>query len=117
MQDWNKTAVEIVVLGILNVLGDPHEPHQKDALDAFNEGNYATVRRIAATHLDDSYSRSLAYLGSAHKLTPNTDTIVAEACRAAADHVRDRELRILGQLVAITLETVEKAEAPETAPV
>ena len=117
MQDWNKTAVEIVVLGILNVLGDPHEPPQKDALEAFNEGDYPTVRRIAATHLGDSFSRSLAYLGSAYKLTPNTDTIVAEACRAAADHVRDRELRILGQLVALTLETVEKVEARETAPV
>lgn len=117
MKDWNETAVERIALGILKVLGDPNEPHQKDALDAFNEGNYPTVRRIAATHLDDSFSRSLAYLGSAYKLTPNTDTIVAEACRAAADHVRDRELRILGQLVALTLETVEKVEARETAPV
>ena len=117
MQDWNKTAVEIVVIGILKVLGNPVEPYQEQALTAFNDGDYATVRRVAATHLIDSFSRSLAYLGSAYKLTPNTDTIVAEACRAAADHARDRELRMLGQLVALTLETVERVEARETAAV
>ena len=117
MQDWNKTAVEVVAIAIVKTLGDPVEPYQKEALDAFNVGDYATVRRVAATHLSDSFSRSLAYLGSAYKLTPNTDTIVAEACRAAADHARDRELRMLGQLVALTLETVERVEARETAQV
>jgi hypothetical protein len=103
MQDWTLDAVERVTESILRVLGDPLESHQAEALTAFKAGDYATVRRVAAVHLGDSFSRSLAYLGSAYKLTPNTDTIVAEACRAAADHARDLTLQSLGRLVASTL--------------
>ena len=47
----------------------------------------------------DSYCRSLAYLGSALKLTPNTDTILAEAARAAADFAKERELARLSQAI------------------
>ena len=47
----------------------------------------------------DSYCRSLAYLGSALKLTPNTDTILAEVARAAADFAKERELARLSQAI------------------
>ena len=100
MQEWTRTAVEAVETALLNILGEPVHPHQDDIMYSFKEGDFELVKRIAATHLEDSFSRSLAYLSSAYKLTPNTDTIIAEACRAAADHARDLALQQLGKVVA-----------------
>jgi hypothetical protein len=40
--------------------------------------------------------KALGYLGGALKLTPNTDTILAESARAASDYVREKTLQQLG---------------------
>jgi hypothetical protein len=42
------------------------------------------------------YCKTLGYLGGALKLTPNTDTILAESARAAADFAKERTLARLG---------------------
>lgn len=102
--------VQKAVDAILEVLGEPSTDAQKNAIANFKEGNYDKVRRLAATSLDDYYCKSLGYLGSAFKLLPNTDTILAESARAAADH---RE-RLLARQVRITLSsaTQEYLENP-----
>ena len=98
-QKLTEEAVGKAVSAILIKLGDPWSEAQTDALKAFQEGDYQRVKRLASTNLEDSYIKSLGYLGSAYKLTPNTDTILAESARAAADSVRSRTLSDLGTAI------------------
>jgi hypothetical protein len=63
-----------------------------------NAGVYQIVKRLAATNISDYYCKALGYLGGALKLTPNTDTILAESARAAADFVREKTLAQLGDI-------------------
>ena len=84
--------VALAVDAILSALGEPATDRQREALDAFTGKNYEKVRRLSSTALSDNFCKSLGYLGSAFKLLPNTDTILAEAARAAAEHRRDQTL-------------------------
>ncbi|MBL1201981.1 MAG: hypothetical protein FWK04_23695 [Nostoc sp. GBBB01] len=102
-QELTLERVNEAVVAILNVLGIPENDLHRDALSAFDNGDYQTVKRLAATNLSDHYLRSLGYLGGALKLTPNTDTILAESARAAADFVKERTLRQLGDAIATAL--------------
>jgi hypothetical protein len=86
MDTITEEKVNKAVNAILNVLGTPKTNHQKDAIASFYQGEYDKVRRLAATNLEDCYCKSLSYLGSAFKLLPNTDTILAESARAAAEY-------------------------------
>lgn len=95
--------VNQAVGAILETLGNPEtELHQK-ALTAFHAGDHQTVKRLASTNLSDYFCKSLGYLGGALKLTPNTDTILAESARAAADFNREQVLRQLGNAIAQAL--------------
>lgn len=98
-----KERVHKAVQAILGALGEPQESPQREALAAFKDEDYQTVKRLAATYLGDYYCKALGYLGSAYKLTPNTDTILAESARAAADFVRERTLSELGAAIAEAL--------------
>ena len=104
MSELSAEKVQQAVDAILKALGEPQTPLHKEALMAFQQGNYARNKRLASTHLSDSFCRSLGYLGSALKLTPNTDTILAEAARAAADHAKDRTMGELSLAIASALE-------------
>lgn len=95
--------VNQAVDAILMVLGTPNSDLHSQALDAFHRSDYQTVKRLAATNLSDHYCRALGYLGGALKLTPNTDTILAESARAAADFVREKTLAQLGEAIATAL--------------
>ena len=88
---------------ILAVLGEPESDLHSEALSAFRRGDYQVVKRLAATNLSDYYCKALGYLGGALKLTPNTDTILAESARAAADFARERTLARLGAEIAKAL--------------
>lgn len=103
-----KKQVQKVVDTILGVLGEPSTDNQKNAIAAFKEGDYDKVRRLAATNLDDYYCKSLGYLGSAFKLLPTTDTILAESARAAADYraseVKRQSLELMSTEIAIALD-------------
>ena len=96
--------VQTAVNSILETLKDGTSGLHSDALSAFQQSDHARVKRLASTNLSDSYCRSLAYLGSALKLTPNTDTILAEAARAAADFAKERELHRLSQAIHAALD-------------
>jgi hypothetical protein len=76
-----------------------------DSLKAFTDKNFAKVKVVAATHLDDSFLRSLTYLSSAltTKQASSTPTILAEAARAAADFAKERTLRNLGSKILFAL--------------
>lgn len=91
--------VQLAVNSILETLKEGNNILHSEALSAFKNSNHDRVKRLASTNLSDSYCRSLAYLGSALKLTPNTDTILAEAARAAADFAKERELARLSQAI------------------
>ena len=95
--------VNAAIAAILEVLGEPETDLHKEALKAFREANYQAVKRLASTNLGDFYCKSLGYLGGALKLTPNTDTILAESARAAADYARLRTLEQLGQAIGQAL--------------
>ena len=84
------------VQAILEVLGDPEIELHSKALAAFQSGDHQTVKRLASTNLSDYYCKALGYLGGALKLTPNTDTILAESARAAADFAKEKTLVRLG---------------------
>jgi hypothetical protein len=84
---------------ILTTLGEPQTDRQQEALRAFHAGDSGLIKRLSVQSLADNYIKCLGYLVSAPKLTPQTDTILAESCRAAADHVRDLTLAKLGQTV------------------
>lgn len=88
--------VNEAIAAILNVLGEPQTELHKQARTAFESEDYLTVKRLSATNLSDFYCKSLGYLGGALKLTPNTDTILAESARAAADFAKERTLAHLG---------------------
>jgi len=88
--------VNQAVGAILETLGTPEADLHKRALTAFQSGDHQTVKRLASTNLSDYYCKALGYLGGALKLTPNTDTILAESARAAADFVKEKTLTRLG---------------------
>jgi hypothetical protein len=95
--------VNQAVEAILEVLGTPEKGLHTEAYKAFRQGDYQIVKRLASTNLSDYYCKALGYLGGALKLTPNTDTILAESARAAADYVRERTLHQLGDAIASSL--------------
>jgi hypothetical protein len=95
--------VQQAVDAILEVLGTPETDLHLLAYEAFRRGDHQTVKRLAATNLSDNYSKALGYLGGALKLTPNTDTILAESARAAAEFVREKTLLHLGVAIAKAL--------------
>ncbi|MBW4689676.1 MAG: hypothetical protein KME40_32430 [Komarekiella atlantica HA4396-MV6] len=96
--------VNQAVSAILEVLGTPETELHIKALAAFKSGDHQTVKRLASTNLSDYYVKSLGYLGGALKLTPNTDTILAESARSAADFVKDRALKQLGEAISTALD-------------
>lgn len=102
-QELTLEKVQQAVDAILNTLGNPESNLHAEAYDAFRQGDYQTVKRLASTNLSDYYVKSLGYLGGALKLTPNTDTILAESARAAADFAREKTLQQLGAAIAQAL--------------
>jgi hypothetical protein len=88
--------VDQAVGAILATLGTPKSELHRRALAAFQSGDHQTAKRLASTNLSDYYCKTLGYLGGALKLTPNTDTILAESARAAADFVKEKTLAQLG---------------------
>jgi len=95
--------VNQAVEAILNVLGTPENNLHAEALSAFNRGEHQTVKRLAATNLTDYFCKALGYLGGALKLTPNTDTILAESARSAAEYAKERVLIQLSTEIANAL--------------
>lgn len=95
--------VNQAVNAILETLGNPETDLHKKALAAFQNGDYQIVKRLASTNLSDYYCKALGYLGGALKLTPNTDTILAESARAAADFAKEKTLARLGIEIAKAL--------------
>lgn len=98
--EFTLERVTKAVEAILDVLGTPETELHQQALSAFQCGEYQIVKRLAATNLSDHFCKSLGYLGGALKLTPNTDTILAESARAAAEFVKERTLNQLGREIA-----------------
>lgn len=96
--------VQNAVNAILAVLDKPQTELHSRAMAAFQNGDHQTVKRLASTNLSDYYCKALGYLGGALKLTPNTDTILAESARAAADFTRERTLALLGAEIAKALD-------------
>ena len=88
--------VNQAVGAILETLGTPESELHNKALAAFQSGDHQTVKRLASTNLADYYCKALGYLGGALKLTPNTDTILAESARSAADFAKEKTLARLG---------------------
>ncbi len=88
--------VNQAIQAILDALGEPENELHAKALTAFRSGDYILVKRLAAINLADYYCKSLSYLGGALKLTPNTDTILAESARSAADYIKEKTLMRLG---------------------
>lgn len=95
--------VNQALAAILNVLGEPENELHSQALIAFQTGDHQTVKRLASTHLSDYYCKALGYLGGALKLTPNTDTILAESARSTSDYVKEKTLIQLGDAIAKAL--------------
>jgi hypothetical protein len=105
-QELTLEKVQQAVNAIINVLeldlentSDLH----KEALSAFTSGDYQKVKRLSAINLSDNFCKALGYLGGAFKLTPNTDTILAESARAAAEYTKEVTLRRLGNAIAQAL--------------
>jgi hypothetical protein len=101
--ELNLERVNQAVNAILETLGKPDNDLHSEALSAFQRGDYQVVKRLAATNLNDYYCKALGYLGGALKLTPNTDTILAESARSAADFVREKTLKKLGAEISKAL--------------
>ncbi|ALF53674.1 hypothetical protein ACX27_13820 [Nostoc piscinale CENA21] len=95
--------VNQAINAILEVLGTPETELHRQALAAFQNGDHQTVKRLASTNLSDYYVKALGYLGGALKLTPNTDTILAESARSAADFAKEKALKQLGEALAKAL--------------
>jgi hypothetical protein len=95
--------VNQAINAILETLGEPGSDLHHKALTAFQTNDHQTVKRLASAHLSDHYCKSLGYLGGALKLTPNTDTILAESARAAAEFAKERTLKHLGAEIAKAL--------------
>lgn len=99
------SPIETALEGVLSSLGTPTEDLHKEALQAYENGDAAKLRRLAASNLADNFCRSLGYAVSA-KLKPELPTVavvLAEAARAAADFTRDREMQRLSQVIAEAL--------------
>lgn len=96
----NAESVQKAVDAILKALGQPESDLHRTALEAFHREDYMQVKRLGSANLADNFCKALGYLGSAYKLTPNTDTILSESARAAAEFVKERTLKHLG--LAIT---------------
>jgi hypothetical protein len=101
--DLTPEQVQSAINAILAVLGKPQTDLHREAFAAFDRGDHQVVKRLASTNLSDYYCKALGYLGGALKLTPNTDTILAESARAAADFARERTLTQLGVEIAKAL--------------
>ena len=101
MQEITTEKVQEIIELILKTLGEPLNATHREAIQSFSLGQYEVIKRLAVTNLDDSYLKSLSYLGGALKLTPNTDAILAEAARAAADFVKQRTLKVLGKEIEL----------------
>lgn len=101
--EFTLEKVNQAINAILEVLGNPETELHSKAYSAFTSGDHQTVKRLASTNLSDYYVKSLGYLGGALKLTPNTDTILAESARAAADFSREKTLHQLGRAIATAL--------------
>ncbi len=101
--EFTTERVSSAVQAILDVLGEPETDLHRQALAAFQSGDHQRVKRLAASNLSDYYCKSLGYLGGALKLTPNTDTILAESARAAAAFVEEKTLHQLGEAIAAAL--------------
>lgn len=99
----DKERVDAAVQEILTVLGQPTTEAQSHALTAFHNGDSALIKRLSVGNLSDNYLKCLGYLVSAPKLTPNTDTILAEAARSAAAWTQDRALSHLSDAIARAL--------------
>ncbi|MGG6267147.1 hypothetical protein ACQ4M3_13345 [Leptolyngbya sp. AN03gr2] len=78
------------VNAILEILGNPESDLHQKTLSAFQAGHHDQVKWLAASHLNDTFCKSLSYLGGALKLGPTTATILAESARAAADFAAER---------------------------
>ena len=102
--EFSLERVTQAVDAILETLGEPATDLHRQALSAFKVGDYQRVKRLASTNLSDYYCKALGYLGGALKLTPNTDTILAESARAAADFLREKALARLGAEIAKALD-------------
>jgi hypothetical protein len=102
--ELTKEKVEQAVQAILEALGTPETELRRKALAAFQGGDHQTVKRLASTNLADNFCKSLGYLGGALKLTPNTDTILAESARAAAEVAKEKTLAHLGTAIASALD-------------
>lgn len=102
-QELTLEKVQQAIDAILDTLGTPENDLHTEAYKAFRQGDYQTVKRLASTNLSDYYSKALGYLGGALKLTANTDTILAESARAAADFKREKTLQQLGAAIAQAL--------------
>ncbi|BCL39768.1 hypothetical protein [Nostoc sp. MS1] len=96
--------VQSAIALILDELGEPLTQAQQQALNAYKSDDHAKVKRLALLNPTDYFCKSLGYLGGALKLTPNTDTILAESLRAAVDHSREVRLINLGQKIGTILE-------------
>lgn len=95
-QELTLERVNQAVAAILEILGTPESELHRRALAAFQSGDHQLVKRLASTNLADHYCKALGYLGGALKLTPNTDTILAESARAAAEFAKEKILARLG---------------------
>lgn len=99
----DKDKVDAAVQVILDTLGEPASEIQTEGLRAFHAGDAALIKRLSVGNLSDNYLKCLGYLVSAPKLTPNTDTILAESARSAAEYVKDKTLTYLSEAVMNTL--------------
>ena len=96
MTELTADRVSQAVQAILDTLGEPNSNLHSQALKAFQNGDSATIKRLSVVNLSDNYLKCLGYLVSASKLTPNTDTILAESARSASEFVKDQTLAKLG---------------------
>jgi len=103
MKELTADRVNQAVKAILKALGNPSTDLHVRALEAFENGDSATIKRLSSTNLSDNYLKCLGYLVSASKLTPNTDTILAESARSAAEFVKDEALYNLGLEIGLAL--------------
>ncbi|MGF1939298.1 MAG: hypothetical protein RM347_033965 [Nostoc sp. ChiQUE02] len=87
------------VLKFLSPASDLH----KMALELFQASDYDGVKKLAASNLDDNLFKALSYLSSATKPSPALPTILAEAAREAAKHVRAQIVRSLSTSISAAL--------------
>ena len=91
--------------GLVETVGATNIMLYREAFAAYEEGDAQKLRQLAATNLNDNFCRSLGYAVSA-KLKPELPTVtvvLAEAARAAADFVRDCEMKRLSSVIANAL--------------